>query len=89
MIKAPSTAHQKFTMTNPLTIWDASMSIRALITSKNNPNVKIVIGKVNNIKIGLITTLIIPSTAATITATRKSAIFIPGKSQQVKYMTQE
>jgi hypothetical protein len=71
-------------MTNPLTMWDASMSIRALITSKNNPNVNIVIGKVNNINIGFTNKFIIPKTAATITATRKSATFIPGKIQQVK-----
>jgi len=56
------------------------------MTSKNSPSVNIVMGNVNNIRIGLTTTLIIAKTAATMTAIRKFATFIPGNSQQVKYM---
>jgi hypothetical protein len=89
MIKDPSTAHQKFTITNPSTIWDVSRSMSALMTSKKSPNVSMVIGKVRNMSIGLTKALIIANTAATITAIRKSATFIPGKSQQVKYMMHE
>ncbi len=84
IIKAPSTAHPKLTTTNPLTQWDTSISISAFMTSKKSPKVKIVIGNVSNIKIGLTITLIIPNTAATITATLKSVTLIPGNNQHVK-----
>jgi hypothetical protein len=84
IIKAPSTAHPKLAILNPLTRWDTSMSISAFMTSKKSPKVNIVIGNVKNIKIGLTITLIIPNTAATITATLKSVTFIPGNNQHVK-----
>jgi hypothetical protein len=63
--------------------------MRALIINKNNPKVNIVTGSVSNISIGLIETLMIANIAATITATRKSLTFMPGSSQQVKYMIPE
>ncbi len=63
--------------------------MRALITNKNRPKVNIVTGNVSNINIGLTDTLMIANIAATITATRKSATFIPGSSQHVKYIIPE
>ena len=45
-------AHQKLATENPGTMASARSINRALITSKNNPSVRIVIGKVNTTKIG-------------------------------------
>jgi hypothetical protein len=56
---------------------------------QDSPKVNIVMGNVNSIKIGLATALIIAKTAHTINAIRKSATFIPGNSQHVKYMIPE
>ena len=53
--------------------------IKALIIKAKIPKVRMVMGKVRIIKIGLITILTKPKTIATITAVQKSATFTPGK----------
>jgi len=50
-----------------------------LITNVNRPSERIFIGNVRKNKIGLITTLIIPKTTATITAVSKLLICTPGR----------
>jgi hypothetical protein len=66
-------AIQKESTLNPPTILAHNKIITALITSKNNPKVKIVAGKVNNTNIGLINTFNNPRTTATIKAVVKPA----------------
>lgn len=63
-----SNAIQKLLTENPLINLSASRIIHALITSKNNPNVKIVIGKVSITKMGFRMAFKKAKTAATIMA---------------------
>ena len=68
---------------NPLTskplITDEASSINnALITKVNKPKVKILIGKVSTINIGLIITLITPKNNASHKADQKPVIVTPG-----------
>ena len=57
----------------PLTKWSQSRIIAALITNKNNPNVKIVTGKVKRTKIGFTKKFNNPRTIATIKAVVNSS----------------
>lgn len=53
MRKATSNATPKLSMTKPLpTILCVRINMRALMTNKNNPSVKIVAGRVNKISKG-------------------------------------
>ncbi len=52
---------------------DTIMSINPLMNSKNNPKVRIVIGKVRNIKIGRITTLTTAKSKALTIEVKKSS----------------
>ena len=72
-------ADQNPITTNPSTTLLASKTITAFITRENKPNVKKVIGKVKNEKIGLINVLINPKTKATPTAVRKLDTATPSK----------
>lgn len=58
-------AVKKESTTKPPTILLHKIIIKALMTNKNNPSVKKVIGKVNNTKIGFIKILSNPKTIAT------------------------
>lgn len=64
-------AHQKPTMLNPGTIRLVRITKAALITKVNSPKLKILMGKVRMIKIGLRNILINPSTKAAIKAATK------------------
>jgi hypothetical protein len=61
-------AHQIVSTVNPETNLSASNIIRALIISKNKPNVSMVMGKVSIIKIGLTIKFRRPNTMATMIA---------------------
>ena len=66
---------------NPSIKLSASRIIKALITNKNNPNVKIVIGNVRIIKRGLTKIFKIANTKATINGVaRESSRETPGKN---------
>lgn len=73
-----SKAHQKLDTLNPGTIALANKIIRALITSVNNPKVKILIGKEIATKSGLMVALSNPKTRAAIRAPTK-VVVTPGK----------
>ena len=61
-------AHQKLSICIPLTIFDASNTISAVTTNKNNPRVIIVNGMVRITNKGRINTLTSASTNANTTA---------------------
>lgn len=61
---APQNAAEKLSTVKPLTTFETSKIIRALIIKIKNPNVRIVIGNVNKIKIGRTKMLAIPRSAA-------------------------
>ena len=63
---------------NPGTIFEASNTNKALITKKNNPRVRIVIGNVKITKIGLTKTFKTPKTIATNKAVIQVSIETPG-----------
>lgn len=65
----------------PPTISSQIRIIMALITNKKSPNVKMVKGKVNSTKIGLMKTLSNPKTMATQIAEKKLSISMP----EIKY----
>ena len=70
-------AHQKLSTENPLTISAASITIKALMTSKNKPRVKMVIGMVKKIKIGLMVMFNKAKRAAMKMPVAKSSTTIP------------
>jgi hypothetical protein len=70
-------AVQKVSTLNPPTILVHKRIIKALITSRNNPKVSSVTGRVNKIKRGLIKTLSKLKTTATITDVVKLATKTP------------
>lgn len=59
------------------TIFAASIISKAFITKENNPNVRIVRGRVNKVIIGLMKIFIIPSTTAK-TMAEKIVMVTPG-----------
>ncbi len=69
--------------TNPETIVETSSTIKAFMTKLKRPRVKIVMGNVSIVKIGLITAFTIPKTTETITAVIKESTFTPGKRYAV------
>lgn len=77
-IKLNKRAHQKLTTLKSGTIQAASIITRAFITNRNRPSVKIVMGIVKIIKIGLTTAFKILNTAATIMASKKEFTCTPG-----------
>lgn len=60
-----STAFQNPFTTNPGTIASANRMMIALMTIENNPNVKILMGSVRRLSIGLKNALRTPKTSAT------------------------
>lgn len=70
-------AVQKESMLKPPTIVSQTKIIMALMTNRNNPKLKIVIGKVNKIKSGFINIFSKPRTIATDTAVKNPSILIP------------
>ena len=68
-----SMAIQKPFTSNPLITDEASKIIKALITKVNKPKVKILIGKVIKIKIGLSNMLTMPKNNANQSAVQKPA----------------
>jgi len=72
-------ATQKLGTEKPSTIAEQRSINKALMTIVNKPKVKILIGKVKIIKIGLIIKLIKPKTKATTTAVQKPFKITPGK----------
>lgn len=66
-------AVQKVSTLNPPTILEHNKMINALMANKNNPNVRMVTGNVNNINIGLMNTFNNPKTIATNNAVVKPA----------------
>jgi len=67
-IKLNNIAHQKLVTIKPGTIQEASSTINALMKKVNNPSVKMLIGRVNNIIKGFIKTFKTPKTIAITTA---------------------
>lgn len=85
--KLNNSAHQKLPTANPLTISAASITIKALITNKNKPKVRMVIGMVKNIKIGLIVMFNKAKSAAISIPVIRSSTTIPGSKYAVKMIT--
>lgn len=71
-------ARQKPATSNPGTIQATSITSKALITNVKSPRVKMLIGKVKIIKIGLIIAFTIPKTSATNNAAIKVETVTPG-----------
>ena len=72
-------AVQNVSTRKPLTSCDTSIKITALITKRNKPKVKIVMGNVKKTSIGLIKAFIMPKTAAAQIAVDRLFIRMPGK----------
>ena len=72
-----SKAVKKESTSKPPTILSHNIIINPLMTNKNSPSVKNVIGKVNKTKIGLIKTFSNPKTIATIIDVEKLATCTP------------
>lgn len=72
-------AHQKLSTAKPEIRKSASKIITALITSKNNPRLRMVIGIVRIISSGLTITFKTDSITATIIAVRKLSTATPPK----------
>ena len=77
-IKLNRMPDHKLLTSNPGTIVSASKIIIPFITSRNNPKVKMVRGKVIMAKIGRMIALIIPMTAATIATVTQESTVTPG-----------
>jgi len=77
-IKLNNKAHQKPSTENPGIISAANKIRMALTASKNKPKVKIVIGIVRKIRIGLMVRFNNVSNAATTKAVKKSSTATPG-----------
>lgn len=78
-----SKAVQKDITSKPPTIWSQTIMIKALITNKNNPNEKIVKGKVKITINGLMKIFNNPNTIATKTDVIKLFTIIPGKNLEI------
>ena len=78
-MRLKSIAHINPLTRNPGTIALTKRITIPLITNVNNPRVKILIGRVKIISIGLIIALIMPKTTATTIAVKKLSTFTPGK----------
>ena len=76
-ILKPSAAKKPFT-SNPFITDEANKISKALITKVNKPRVRILIGRVKIIKIGLIITLIMPKNTASHSAAQGPLILTPG-----------
>lgn len=76
-------AHKKPFTLNPGTTADASKTNAAFITKVKSQKVKILIGNVKIISIGLTKVFRTPSTTATIIAVTKLSTFTPGKIYEV------
>ena len=78
-IKLNNKAIQKPVTLKPSIRLSANIIIKALITNKNKPKVRMVTGKVKMIRIGFMVTLNNAKTTATITALVKFTTETPGK----------
>jgi len=78
-INAPQNAGQNPSTTKPRKILPTNQKSKALITNVNRPKVKMLIGNVKNIKIGLIIALTKPKTKAASNADPQPATEIPGR----------
>lgn len=81
-----SIAVQKPDTWNEPTKYEAISIITALITNKNNPNVRNVTGMDMNVRIGLTNVLSSVSTIATTMADQKLVMSTPGVIQAAKYV---
>lgn len=81
---APETAAKKLATIKPGTSHAVNNNIPPLISTKNRPKLKIVNGKVNKVKIGLINVLTNPNIKAAQKPAPKLIISIPGISWAVK-----
>ena len=75
-----SNADQKDATWNPPTISEHNNIINELMTSKNNPSVRIVTGSVNKTIIGLMKMLSSPNTTATMSEVAKPSTRTPGRN---------
>jgi hypothetical protein len=82
-MRLKSKAHQKLRTSKCSSSLDATKMIDALITNKNNPNEKIVIGMVSTTRIGLRNALRNARTDATNNAEKKSRSLTPGSRYAV------
>lgn len=73
-IRLNKIAHQKFFTSNPSIILSASIIIKALMTRRNNPRVRKVMGMVKMIMRGLMVAFKRAKSAATRKAVPKSAV---------------
>ncbi len=78
-ISPKMSAHQKPSTSNPGTSAAVNMMIRALITSRNMPKVRMVRGMVRMIKMGFRNVLSSDNTTATSAAVRKPSTATPGR----------
>lgn len=78
--KLNNNAVQKPLTANPSKKWSANRMIKAFMTSKNNPKVTIVIGKVRITRIGFNMAFKSARTIATIIAPVKPATSTPGRN---------
>ena len=80
---APKNALKKFSTSNPGAINPANINSKAFITKVKSPNVRIFIGRVIKISIGLMNTLIKAITTDTIKAFQNPSTEIPGIIQDI------
>jgi hypothetical protein len=80
-------AHKNPSTRNPCTNLPASRTMMALITNRNKPNVRIVMGKVKMISRGFTNTFRIAKTMESVIAVQKVSIWIPGKTAERPYAT--
>ena len=83
-IKAAIRAGVKPSTLNPGTILSTNKIKAALITKVKRPRVRMLIGKVRMMRIGLMMALMMPSTKATKRAVVKLSTLKPGTSCEVK-----
>ena len=80
MIILNPTAHQKLLIFKPGRIASMIINITALITIRNNPSDKIVMGKVKNTKIGFKSVFATANNTAVKIACKKFLIWTPSKT---------
>ena len=83
---APINALKNPSTSKPGAMKPANINSSALITSVKSPSVTIFIGKVTNIRAGLINTFIKAITIATIKAFKNQATLIPGTTHAINIM---
>jgi hypothetical protein len=82
-----NSAHQKLSTTNPVIKPPAIRIIRAFITKRKRPKVRMVTGRVRITRMGFMIILRIASTNASTIAVQKLLIWMPGRKLVIPYAT--